>query len=584
MTLVHMDGGRVSACTRPNMRWTLALVAAVSVSSIALADNRTIDGFGNNLSNPGWAAAGTGNLRVGPAGFADGFSTPAGATRPNPRAISNAIVAQSGSMQNSFGLSDWTFQWGQFVDHDLTLTLAASPSEPFNIAVPLGDPIFDPLSQGNHIMPFNRSAYMPGTGTGPGNPRVQTNTNTSFLDGSMIYGSDLARANALRTMSGGKMKTSAGNLLPLNTMGLPNDNNGDPNVASYYVAGDPRSNEQVGLTAVHTLFVREHNRQADLLAAAHPTWDDGEIYQQARKIVSGEIQAITYNEFLPALMGNSAPGTASTYNPLINASVSVEFATAFYRVGHTMLSPQLMRMQNDDTPAPGGAMPLRDAFFKQQNMAGASELEYFLKGLAMQRQQEIDQHVVDDVRNFLVGDPIAGFGFDLPALNIQRGRDHGLADYNSLRVAYGLAPAQSFADITSDFALQQALQNLYGDVNDVDAWLGGLSEDHVPGMQVGELIGAAFVDQFTRLRDGDRFWFLNDDGLSASEKAFLSGVRLSDIIRLNTGITNIQDNVFMAVPEPTSALCGAMIGAISLLRRRRGHGDRRGHERLLPRN
>ncbi|CAN5385788.1 hypothetical protein BH09PLA1_BH09PLA1_21830 [soil metagenome] len=564
------DVARFESTSRNRMALIVAAASALAVASSALGEDRTIDGTGNNPLHLTWAAAGTGNIRLSPAGFGNGFSTPAGATRPNPRAISNAIIAQSGSLPNSFGLSDWTFQWGQFIDHDLTLTQAASPTEAFNIPIPAGDPIFDAGNTGNKIMPFNRSAYFAGTGTSIGNPRAPVNTNTSYLDGSMVYGSDAPRALALRTLSGGRMKTSAGNLLPLNTMNLPNDNNGDPNPAAYYVAGDPRANEQMGLTAVHTLFLREHNRQADQLAAAHPTWTDDQIYQQARKIVSGEVQAITFKEFLPALMGSNAPALASVYNPNINASISVEFATAFFRVGHTMLSPQLPRMQNDGTPAPGGPVALRDTFFQQENMAGGTEVDYFLKGLASERQQEIDQHVVDDVRNFLVGDPIAGFGFDLPALNIQRGRDHGLADYNASRVAYGLAPAANFSDITSDPALQQALQNTFGDVNNIDAWVGALSEDHVAGMRVGELIGAAFNDQFTRLRDGDRFWFLNDDALSPAEKTFLSGVRLSDIIRANSGITNIQDNVFMTVPEPAAtALLLAACGGTMLNRRRR---------------
>ena len=79
-------------------------------------------------------------------------------------------------------------------------------------------------------------------------------------------------------------------------------------------------------------------------------------------------------------------------------------------------------------------------------------------------------------------------GLDLAAINIQRGRDHGLPDYNQARVDFGLAPVAVFSDITSDAAMQAELQSLYGSVNDVDVWIGALAEDHLPGAIVGELL------------------------------------------------------------------------------------------------
>jgi hypothetical protein len=148
---------------------------------------------------------------------------------------------------------------------------------------------------------------------------------------------------------------------------------------------------------------------------------------------------------------------------------------------------------------------------------------------------------------------------DLSAIDIQRGRDHGLADYNSVRVAYGHSAVTSFAQISTDPAIQAGLQALYGDVNKIDAWVGALSEDHLPGEQVGPLIAAGLVDQFTRARDGDRLWFLRDGDFSAADLAYLNDVKLSDVIRWNTTITNLQGNVFfMPVPEPATALLVAM--------------------------
>jgi peroxidase len=534
------------------------------------AENRSIDGSGNNLTNPTWGQAGTPLIRIGSAAYSDAISTPSGTTRPNPRVISNTIVSQSTSIPNSSNLSDWVFQWGQFIDHDLDLTDVGSTS--FPISVPSGDPIFDPMNTGSAVMNFTRSVFDPATGTSTGNPRQQINVITSYIDGSMIYGSDAVRANTLRSFSGGKLLTSAGNLMPLNTFGLQNGTGGHPSATQFYLAGDPRSNEQIGLTSIHTLMMREHNRLADQVAAANPGWTDEQIYQKSRKLVGAEIQAITFQEFLPALLGTNAPSLLSTYDANINASVATEFSTAFFRVGHTMLSPNLQRLQNDGTPAPGGPIPLRDTFFKPQNLNNANELEYILKGLATQQQQKIDIHIVDDVRNFLFGEPLPNQGFDLAALNIQRGRDHGLPDYNSLRVAFGLSAVTNFAQITSDISIQTMLSNLYGgDINNIDPWIGGLAEDPLNGSQVGPLITAALINQFTRARDGDRFWFMNDTDLTPAEKALILDTSLCDIILSNTNITNLQPNVFAVVPEPSSVFATIAVGLVmvTVLYRRR---------------
>lgn len=162
--------------------------------------------------------------------------------------------------------------------------------------------------------------------------------------------------------------------------------------------------------------------------------------------------------------------------------------------------------------------------------------------------------MIDDVRNFLFGPPGSG-GFDLVSLNIQRGRDHGLPSYKAVREALGLASVSSFADITSDVERQNALAAVYNnDVNQVDLWVGGLAEDHAEGALLGPTFRAIIADQFTRLRDGSSFWHENLDwsayGLAADpllheNGSTLSDVKLSDIIRWNTEISNIQDNVFL---------------------------------------
>jgi hypothetical protein len=184
---------------------------------------------------------------------------------------------------------------------------------------------------------------------------------------------------------------------------------------------------------------------------------------------------------------------------------------------------------------------LRDAFFNP-SVIEETGIDPIMKYLASDRMQEIDTRVVDSVRNFLFGPPGAP-GFDLAALNIQRGRDHGLADYNTTRAAYGLPRVTSFAQITSDADLQAKLQALYLTVDNIDLWVGGLAEDHVAGSSVGPLFRTIMADQFERLRDGDRFWY--EAALPRSARDSIARTTLADLIRRNTGTTNLQDNVFV---------------------------------------
>lgn len=506
----------------------IAFVSYFATISIAQADSveyRTFDGTANNPINPSYGNAGQPLLRMSGVAYDDGTSTPSGSTRSSPRIISNVVVAQDGSIPSSSMTSDMVWQWGQFLDHDLDLVPTATPIEIFDIEVPTGDPFFDPNSEGDKVISFSRSLH------NNENPRQQINTITAFIDASQVYGSDSYRAAALRTFSDGKLKTSDGDMLPFNIGGLPNGGGPSPTL---FLAGDVRVNEQIGLTAIHTLFVREHNRLADEIAVSHPEMSDEEIYQTARRIVGAQIQVITYNEFLPMILGYNTIPEYQGYHPEVNPGISNEFAAASFRFGHSMLSPNLLRITNS-----GGMIfvPLRNSFFNPALVGQDDGIDSILRGLAEQRAQEIDNMIVDDVRNFLFGPPGSG-GFDLASLNIQRGRDHGLPDYNSVREAYGLNPVTSFTEISSDPEVQSKLESAYGDVNNIDLWVGGLAEDNAPGALVGKTVKAVLSDQFTRVRDGDRFWYENDPFFTQNNDLMyeIKTTTLSDIIKRNTSM------------------------------------------------
>ena len=402
---------------------------------------RSIDGTANNLVNPLWGSAGVEFLRLTTVGYADESSEPSGDARPNAREISNACAAYDGDAPNTVNASDFLWLWGQFLDHDVAETSVADPAEEFDIEVPAGDPDFDPLNTGEVTIPLDRSHYNIVNGV-----RQQVNQITAFVDASNVYGSDEERALELRTLDGtGHLKTSEGDLLPFNESGLVNAPSTD---TSFFLAGDIRANEQGALTVMHTLFVREHNYWADSMLRVTPGLNGDELYEMARAIVAAEMQRITYNEFLPLLLGQNGLRPYRGYREDVNPGLGNAFAAAAYRVGHTMLSSELLRLEADGSTIEDGNIALADAFFNPDEIINHG-IEPYLRGLSAQTCQNVDSYVVDDVRNFLFGVPGAG-GFDLASLNIQRGRDHGLPGYNQVRRDYGLSPAQSFADMSSD--------------------------------------------------------------------------------------------------------------------------------------
>ncbi len=493
---------------------------------------RSYTGVGNNVKTPSFGM-GEGLLtRAASADYADGF----GQLRvgPNPRVISNTVCATSSPLASIAGLSNMCWIWGQFVDHELDLTKTNS-AETANMTTPPTD-AFPDLT-----IAFERSVHQFGV-TGP---RQMVNSISSFLDATNVYGGNEARANVLRLLDGtGKLKTQQNNgrtLLPFNTFGLPNASPQGSDPTTFFAAGDIRANENVGLTGLHTIFATEHNRLCDEIVANTPgNVGKGEvIYQQARRLVTGFMQAITYNEFLPALFGASGLAPYAGYDDTVDASVRTEFSTVGYRLGHTMVAGDF---QIGAGPA---TLALRNAFFTPSYIVtnGVAEI---LEGSTQTLMNEINHEIVDDLRNFLFITPGGGNMLDLASLNIQRGRDHGIPPYNLVRAAYGLPMAATFADITSDVPLQGKLSTAYdGIIGDVDAWVAALCEDHVSGAQVGSLILAILVDQFSRIRDGDRYYFETDLLLTDEEKTTVRSTTLADVLRRNLpNSVTFQDDVF----------------------------------------
>lgn len=311
---------------------------------LGLFEVQSLDGGGNNPFFPSWGRAGTNYSRVAAARYADGRSQPVAG--PNSRYVSNRV--HNDVHQNLFSerrVTQWGFVWGQFIDH--TIGLRDETGAVANIAFSSTDPL-ESFTNTLGVVPFNRSAAAPGTGVT--NVRQQVNTVGSYIDLSAVYGDTASRLEWLRNgpVDGNMANNSASLLLPGSY--LPRrTSRGDPTTAPVMaidgrllgqptaatVAGDVRANENIGLTATHTLFAREHNR---IISQLPSFLSQEDRFQIARRIVIAEQQHITYNEFLPAL-GITLPAY-NGYNPFANANLSNEFATVGYRA-HSQIHGEL---------------------------------------------------------------------------------------------------------------------------------------------------------------------------------------------------------------------------------------------------
>jgi len=474
------------------------------------------------------------------AAYSDGISTPAGANRKSPRAISNTVCTQNVSIPNSKNATDWFWLWGQWADHELSLSQTNS-TEPFRIPVSTTDTEMNPSGKPNVTLPFSRSNCAAHTGTSVANCRQQFSVNTPLIDASQVYASEPHRLACLRAWdNNGTLLTSAGNMLPHDRSQLPQTQDPDDRpLGALFVAGDVRVNEHSGLMALHTLMIREHNRLANAIHADYPELDGDTVFSKARALLVAENQRITYEEYLPLLLGADALPPYQGYNSSTSPLVAMEFSSVCFRLGHTLLSPSVRLVNLHGKLIEN--VTLQSTFF---NISLVIQLgiDVLLQGFATQACQELDSFVVDAVRNFLFN--VTSGGMDLIAVNTQRGRDHGIPSYNQVRVALGLQRKANFSQISSNPEVVRRLELAYDTVDDIDMFIGALSEDHYRDAMVGELIFTVVVNQFTRARDADPNFYIGNTTIQADLQTY-GLITLSEIIKANTAITLIQDNVFV---------------------------------------
>lgn len=530
-------------------------VAAAGGPVQPVTDVPPIDGSNHNLNDPTANQAGTEQKRFLPDDYLDHLggdpSQFPGQDRPGERDISNHVFAQDPApVLNPLGHNNFLWQFGQFLDHDFGITVEKSPAEHIDIVVPPDDPFFDPI-----IRPFitiERAKHDPSTGIAPGpNPRLTINEQSGWIDASQVYGYGQVlpgpgpagpTPGVLREFSGGRLLVEAGTkLLPRVPTVLPT-----PQFPStLFVCGDffPRCNETPGLTMIHTLFVREHNRKVAEYAASNPALTDEQLFQLGRRWVTSLMQSITVNEFIPTLTGREV-AEYEGHRPGVNGRLALEFEHSLYRLGHTLLPRELQRHDGQNPLSPLG---LGESLFQAAGLFQTSaDLDTVVRGFIRQTHEKVDCVVADGVRNTLIVDEpgTPGTLFDLPAINLARGRELGLPSYNAVRQGFNLPPVVHWSD-AFDAKAAARLRSIYPNPDKVDLFAGGICERRAQSDgHTGPLITRVIHRQIRNLRAADRFWYENI--LTAKEIEEVEGYTLADVIRNNTGLNpdEVEDNAF----------------------------------------
>lgn len=320
-----------------------------------------------------------------------------------------------------------------------------------------------------------------------------------------------------------------------------------------FVAGDIRANEQVGLLAMHTIFLREHNRIARALAALNPQWSGEKLYQESRKIVGAQMQHITYSHWIPKIFGRTVDellGPYRGYDPDLDASISNVFATAALRFGHSLIQPQLHRLNETFGSIPQGPLSLRDAFFSPWRLVDEGGVDPLLRGMFATAaklklpEQNLNLELTEQL--FHTAHAVA---LDLAAMNIQRSRDHAIPGYLEWRKFCNMSHVETFDDLAGEISsrrVRSKLRELYGHPGNVDVWVGGILEDQLPNSKVGPLFQCLLLEQFRRTRDGDRFWYESTTSFKPEQLQQIKQTSLARILCDNgDNITRVQRDVFL---------------------------------------
>jgi hypothetical protein len=530
---------------------------------------------------------------------------------PNERTLSNHLFYLENEPINRYEISLAEVFFGQFLNHDQEYNLE-NPQVKYRIFIEEEDDQFLQAHPGLSSINISYSVL-----SNPNVPFSYVNQQTSYLDLSTVYGFSDEMTNALRSHVDGLLlakdyeactytdvpppfgsgvcteEVSTIPNLPTsefitgieNHLGL-NEFGQDRNFL--LSCGDLRCNENAALSFMHVAFFREHNRIAKQLKLENDSLDDETLFQEARKLNIAIFQHIVMDEYVETLLGKNFSALMkyeyTGYNSSVNPSTSHLFAGASFRYGHSSLRSYRCLDQNASvvecvpkwTPPfwglPQGVMPLLGslgptAFTVPElyhNMGGIENVVY---SLVYQLAGEVDNVIDNTFRNL-------GKGFvplDISAADIARGRINGLPDYHSVRAyfykpIYGEPdcpfnpvknesdPIECFLHITEVLEDAEKLKFFYSRLDRIDAIIGMYFEDHVYDSPLPPTMAISILREYERKRDGDRFWYENNQ-FDQDTLKMIKERTIVDIINenFNLNLTNFFHTIKKNVDESISS-------------------------------
>jgi tetratricopeptide (TPR) repeat protein len=538
---------------------------------------RTADGSWNNLADPKEGAAGTRFLRnVDPSATQPETAL---LLTPNPREISRRLLTRR---SDSDGRPDMTVvpflnllaaSWIQFMNHDWINHGEILFKDVIEVPLARDDPARSRYLQSTMLIGRTQPDPTRIDGQGP----VATssiNEVTHWWDGSQIYGSDQATQDRLRSFQLGKMRLNDEGTLPVDDTGVEDTGF--------------RRNWWVGLSMLHTLFVREHNAICDMLHEAYPGWDDNRLFNVARLINAAIMAKIHSIEWTPGILPNPALNAALNINWYGLLTFALHKGDARKTLSEVKIrNPEIGGLVGNPINKHGCAFGLSEEFvevyrlhsmlpetlrLRRRSQGGIAEEVPFPATRQRGSPRITDDYAMSDLfysfgnqhpgalvlNNFprflqelsIPGNPF----FDMGTVDIVRARERGIPRYNEFRRQLGLNPIQSFDDLTEDANVRNELKSVYGgdpeDVEKLDLLIGTLAEGHRPtGFGFGETMFQIFILNASRRLQADRFYTdsFNDDVYTSEGLQWIDRTDFKTVILrhhpelADTGLANVQN-------------------------------------------
>ncbi|XP_033218454.1 peroxidase-like [Belonocnema kinseyi] len=511
---------------------------------------RAFNGSCNNLLHPTWGMPYTRSKRILHAAYADGIRTPrlslSGKPLPLPRVVSFKLFPNVSMHDKQFTLV--TMQYGQVIAEDITL-VDRPKSSPANqccsierkldkdyLKKPLCYPFLIPKDDPDYknsgvecIERFIRTTTDLDRGCSIRKGAVtQLALITHTLDLSPVYGFNDKAAASVRELKGGRLRVERRNNHDWPPIIREQYFSCNGTINTCYRLGDARVNQNADLAIMLIILMREHNRIADCIAKLNSDWPDEKIFHEARRILIALYQSISYNEWLPLILGREncyknkliyeTKEYVNDYDPSVDPTITNEFAAAAFRSFHSTIAGNLKRY-NEDRQFAYSSSRFGEHFFNQTVIENCDNFDGLLRGLCTQPQEAADKYYDKEITVFMSGiTPTTGM--DLRGFDIHRGRDHGLRPYIDYRIHCGLSK-----DV-------KKLSELYETPADVDLTVGASLEKNIPDSMAGPTFHCLLTKQFLNTRIGDRFWFENGKSGTPFTLIQLNEIRKASISRL----------------------------------------------------